>query len=348
MTLTDRPPVSDQHTMGPPAPELGTNALIEEARRRARHRHLAVVLAAVLLASAAGSIGFMIAGGGAVASPPLATSAFARFVAAHTQAAGSADIAFRSGPRRQGGCIPASNAPIDTGTGTIDFAHQRLAASITTSGCQQRSSTTSVRAFGDTTFEHLPPPYQPGSPITISRPWVAGPFNSVGYASLEGLATSTTLLHVLRALSGPVTRDGTATIDGMRTNGFRSTMTLASFDTTMAQSLRPPTHAGTTLVPAATSITIHVRIWVDGHGHLVRLTATEPLFTAMYRGGASATGFQIPATTKSPGPGAAPQVEGITRLSATDNETFTLTLSHFGVRVRVAAPPPPRLVAPGI
>jgi hypothetical protein len=108
--------------------------------------------------------------------------------------------------------------------------------------------------------------------------------------SLRDLLTSSELLTFLYALPGPLTKVGPAHVGGVPVTEYSSSVSLAAIYAlaeTRASDVfaGPPTPLvpGATLVPPANTITIAVRLWLDAHGRLRQLQATEPLFTGFYQ-----------------------------------------------------------------
>jgi hypothetical protein len=173
-----------------------------------------------------------------------------------------------------------------------------------------------------------------GSPATWSHGWLEG---GTGVAYLPDVLTSTHMLDVVDALIGKVHRSAQADVHGVAATEYKTHMTLASFYAAVSGSFsRPSSWSGMALIPSATSITIPVTMWLDPMNRIVRLQATEPLYTAIYTDGSD----QEEAVQADPV--GSPSV-GLRRLRQQSFSTTTVDIYDFGTAVHITAPPSSRI-----
>jgi hypothetical protein len=318
-------------------------ALFREARQRRRRRRLGVALS-LLVAAAGIGIGFEVTQGGsppATAAPPTShfplpssAAAFAAMVVSGTRSARIANMSFVLRVTAEGGCIPDTNTPVTQGAGVVDYAHHAAATTMTTRGCQNLGAPwsrvpTKTIQIGANVFETLPPGH--GSPTSKKRPWVTEPADD-SPPSLSAVMTSPEMLDVLSALSGQVERSGSVVIHGVQTTRYSAHMTLASFYSAMSN--RGSSNSSSGLVPPANTIVIPITVWVDAAHRLVRLQATEPLYTAVYEDGSDQElAVQAQAQGFSNG-----HFLGIRRLSQQSSSEVIVDLSNFGVPIHISPP----------
>jgi hypothetical protein len=315
-------------------------ALFREARQRRRRRRLALALSLTLAAAGIG-IGLGLTQGGDP-SPPTSASAFSRVVVSSTRSARTATMSFTYRDTSVGGCIPDTNAPISSGSGVVDYVQHATSTTMTTRGCQDLTPSwlenyqTKMIQVGGETFQTQPPGH--GSPTSNTRPWLVIEAAPGPEPSLDSILTSPHMLDVLSALQGTVEPSGSVVLHGENVTKYAAHMTLASIYSTVSGGAPSQSVFGAPLVPAARSIVIPVTLWIDGANRLIRLQASEPLYTAVYADGSDTEG-----AAQAPARGGLSEALGIRRLRQQSSLLVRIDLSNFGTAVNVSPPPPSKI-----
>jgi hypothetical protein len=244
-------------------------------------------------------------------------AAFARTTAASSaRFTLSADVT--GGPVQQPIHVSAS--------GVIDFAHltSDLTAQVLGAG------TIEVRYLAGVLYAKLPASLAGMLPgVKAGASWVSIDLNtlsrsklgrSLGQLDLAAPSDPSQVLSFLRGAGADVKLAGPATVDGIATTRYTTTIDLDK----AAAELPAKARAGVTRFEQQLGThRLPAQIWIDGQGRLRRMTIAGPGFP----GGGSASGSLSPLQSSSAAaPGATP-------------EQLTLTLSHFGTPVHVTAPP---------
>ena len=128
--------------------------------------------------------------------------------------------------------------------------------------------------------------------------------------------TSPRVVSTLKAVEGPIAKGGVSNIGGVGVTEYSGHATLAAL-----QSLDPniSVESAGQFVPAASSVVMEVRLWIDGQGRLIRMSILEPLFTGINHDGSDfEEAAQVPSS-----------VAVVKQQSA---RQITVTLSDFGAK----------------
>ena len=344
--------VVEAHETRPPGSTLiasaDGNVLIEEARRRHRRRQLRIAAAGLAGAAlAAGLIAAFAPRGSSMANVPVGASQFSNYVAAATRDAGTADVSIVLGTTFPPG-FPGCQSQETTGTGTIDFRTNSIGLSLANHG---------VGLCGGPFFlqmRQLGPVLYTTDPSTRhvltspGKPWLKTPWTSpevvpgFGNGGIRAGAEASFIFTALDSLRSPVTPMGTMTLHGSKVSGYRGTATLADLQSASQaqaratgvsfENLQPPGGS----IPPAAGIPIAVAFWLDSHGRIRQVSASEALYTLNYADGSGAIGPQIyPSEYLGRNGNTAVHQQGAIEL--------TITLTNFGTTETISPPPPSRV-----
>ena len=312
-------PVLDPVSPAPPSAE----ALFKEAQRRRRNRRLlgsGIVVAVVALF---GLVVLAVSGSGDAALPviPLAQPAFASTVLKSTTAAGGASFTLIDRVPLSA-CASVTGPQLVVYRGSIDFVRRVMVYSAGDSSCPTLPEPLTIQT-PMATYRLLGGNVAPGIGTDASRPWLRSPSSvQSGRFSVWSTILYPDLSALLKAVPGPLVKGRTTVIGGVASTEYRGTTTLA-----LLEHSDPAFVVGRTGVvePDATSIVIPIGVWVDNHGRITRVSATEPIFLEVYTDRSTETGPQVTGTsTEIPSAPAisSPQQVGVTNL--------VLTFTRFG------------------
>ncbi len=341
------------------SPGLEAQSLIREARSRQRRRRIGIGVAMTLIAAVGTYLG---SGGFSSGGPFSSTFGPSGPIVAR---AGLARITFTSrSTRRVGGCIPASNAPVSTGTGSIDLRNHAIAyvvrgvepeAVAAFSGCGSGPSMGAGRWLG-TTF-YTAGQGMPWKKVSSgAKSWKA--ISDNGFNDLADLMTSPWALTMSNLPGSVLHAAGPSTVSGEPATKYVGTTTLLAVENEFRMVIgpsalpQPPLYrlsSANTFVPAPSAIPISLGVWQNARGQVLRITASEPLYTGIYSGGgATENAVELPAMTlgltsdkfapSSQHPLAHTKVVRLKTLRQQNAFEMTLTLSSYGVAPTIAAP----------
>jgi hypothetical protein len=319
------------------APLPGAEALFKEAQRHRRNRRLRRSGIVAVLLSLAVLFGLVVAGHGSRPLPviPLAQPAFANAVISATTSARGASFTFTD-QFPQGAC--GSGGPRETlrYQGSIDFVRRTMQYSTVDPACPGYPVPLTILS-PTATYRHTGSTNNPGITTTAARPWLEFPSSvrSPNF-SVADVMVNPEIGALLRGLTGPLTRGPSAMVGDASSREYRGTTTLAALEQSDPAFVKIQPESA---LPDAASIDVPFEVWVDSQGRVTRVTASEPLFSAVYANGytegsgpqVSAFGIPEPMVT-------GPHKMGVARLS--------LTFGNFG-RKAIAIPPAHAIVKTG-
>ena len=312
---------------------LPAEALFKEAKQRERRRRFRFgAVALVALALIATGIVWGTRGGPPPA--PIAPSEFVPRAVQSTLNAGSATFVFTYRNAIMGGCIPDTNVPVTRGHGTIDLSAHSADYAATTKGCREGTYTQKVRFVGGNVFQDIlgargmpRPGFDP-----YAKTWAENSTKGL-FGDLRGIMTSAQPLSILQA--APL---GSHVVDsGGTETEYANTISLAQLYREATRAFGPAAVVGydSPVAPSADVIHISVRAWLDGAGRVVRISAAEPLFTAIYAdGGDEENAFQASTTVIDNF-----HLVPISRLKQQGSFEITDRFSAFGSGARIGPPP---------
>jgi hypothetical protein len=163
-----------------------------------------------------------------------------------------------------------------------------------------------------------------------AKPWSEVPANELAeFVGVSDLLASARPLAMVSVLAGHVTKIGPSEVNGTPATEYTGTTTLAAIQRVAGYHPVLTSRQGS-LAPASASIRVHETVWLDARGRVIQLVPSEPLFTAIQRSGAAASGVTQVFST---------MVEHGGRLFQHNYALAKLDLSNFGARVRIAVPP---------
>jgi hypothetical protein len=326
--------------------QLDPQALIQEARRHQRRR-LAALGVAVLLVAA--TIAFLTLGRGGSASstssspygPP--ASVIAR--------AGLARIAFSYRDSTTGGCIPDTNSPVTSGTGSIDLVEHSLSFITVTRGCSDlipRQAKGAERWIQGVLYTLQTAPDGTAHWTVVPRRSLA---SVLGFNPLQALLNSPWALSVANLARRSEHRSGSTSINGEPVIKYAGVTTLLAVEGQLesvldAKSISLAPGDDSSVVPTPDSVPISVALWTNQENQILRIQVTEPLYTGVYRNGSDTeNAIQVPADTLStvglvpgkPVPRAVPNVP-LRTLRQQSSFEMTLSFSSFGSAPAIVRP----------
>jgi hypothetical protein len=312
---------------------LPAEALFREAKQRERRRRFRFgVVTLVALALVATGIVWGTRGG----TPPalITPSEFVPRAVQSTLNAGSATFAFTYRNAIMGGCIPDTNVPVTRGQGTIDLSAHSADYAATTTGCREGTYTQKFRFVGGNLFEDVLGPRGMPRPGLDPNAKTWAEISTKGlFGDLPDVMTSAQPLSILQAAP-----HGWRIVDsGGAETEYANTISLAQLYREATRAFGPAAVLGygSAVAPSADVIHISVRAWLDGAGRVVRISAAEPLFTAIYTdGGDEENAFQA-STTAIDNFHSVP----IRRLKQQGSFDITDRFSAFGTGARIGPPP---------
>jgi len=351
-------------------------ALIKEARQRQRRRHVAVLGMALLVVVVVGAILFLTVGSSGTLMPTTISGMSGGAPGPVISQAGLARMSFTYRNSEVGGCIPDTNSPVTKGTGSINFVTHEVAYTTSTSGCQdlnryayavqaQAEGRWINRVFylGQAQLRN-----EPGRKVgnkyesTVQVPtgelaWQKltgiSLASSVGFAPLQDLLTSPWALSVITTVQGSTHGLGTDVIDGQRTTESAGTTTLGAVYEQFANILGGPVHgpeafadlpSDTQLVPPASSIPISVAYWKNAQNQVLRLQATEQLYTGVYVDGSDVEeatqvpSYELTGMVAFPGKTSHPVALALRTLRPQSTFEITVNFSSFGLAPAISKP----------
>jgi hypothetical protein len=338
-------------------------ALFPEAEHYQHFRRTRLVVLAAVLAVAAIAY-FVTAAITRTPSPPLqlGAQAFAHSALAATESARTASISLvvEDQPRPSFDCAnteslgnAAERADVTTFRGEIDFPTSTLSLTGKTATCgsktppfcsfpSQMIETTAAQytstAYQGTSCYTVPTGSKRNSPkkevITrgpaAAKPWSEVPATEMAqFVGVIDLLASARPLAVVSVLAGRVTKIGPSEVNGTPATEYTGSTTLAAIQRIAGYHPVLTSRQGS-LAPASASIQVHETIWLDARGRVIQLVTSEPLFTAIQRSGAAASGVTQVYST---------MVDHGGRLFQHNYALAKLDLRNFGARVRIAVPP---------
>jgi hypothetical protein len=312
---------------------LPAEALFKEAKQRERRRRFKFgVVALVALALIATGIVWGTRGGTPPA--PITPSEFVPRAVQSTLNAGSATFAFTYRNAIMGGCIPDTNVPVTRGHGTIDLSAHSADYAATTKGCREGTYTEKFRFVGGNVFEDVLGPRGMPRPGFDPNAKTWAEISTKGlFGDLRDIMTSAKPLSILQAAP-----HGWRVVDsGGAETEYANTISLAQLYREATRAIGPAAVLGngSPVAPSADVIHISVRAWLDGAGRVVRISAAEPLFTAIYTdGGDEENAFQASTT-------AIDNFHPVTIRRLKQQGSFDITdrFSAFGTGARIGPPP---------
>jgi hypothetical protein len=328
---------------GSSAPDA--QALIREARSRQRKRRIGIGVALALLAAVAIYFGV---GGFSSGGTPRTTPSSPFGPSGPTVArAGLARVTFTFRDTRQGGCIPASNTTVTTGTGSIDLKNNAVAYVERTIGCGQKPHVQANRWLGTTLYTAFQGP-------TLHLPWKRVPNAGYGLNNVQGLMTSPWALTIADLPGTVLNTAGPNAVNGKPATKYVGTTTLLAVQNELRKVFGPhavslPT-AGLgiteTYVPDPSVIPISLAVWRDSQGQILQITAIEPLYTGIYADGSDTENAEEVPTISAiengvSGPGQPPATVQYLHLKTLRQQgafEMTLTMSSYGLAPAVSVP----------
>ncbi len=300
-------------------------ALFKEAQRRRRNRRLLGSGIVVAVLAVMSLVGFAVSGSGNAVLPviPLAQPAFASTVIkATTTARGASFTLVDRVPLPE--CTSSTGPQAVVYGGSIDFVHRAMTYSAVDSACPTLPDPLTILT-PTASYRFVGTNVAPGIGTTALRPWLKSPSSVQDrYFSVASTMLDPDVGVLLRAVQGPLAMGPTTVVGGVSSTEYRATTTLAMLEhSDNAMVVGQPG----TVVPDAASVVIPVGIWVDDHGRITRVTASEPVFSEVYADGSTESGPQVGATGSQIPPAPAtssPREVGLAKL--------TLTFTGFGPR----------------
>ncbi len=313
-------------TLIPVSPALpDAEALFKEAQRHRRNRRLLGSGIVVAVLAVVGLAGLAIAGSGDAVLPviPFAQPAFASTVIkATTTARGGSFTLVDQEPLTA--CTSSTETQVVVYRGSIDFVHRAMAYSAVDSACSRLPDPLTIQT-PTANYQLVGANVAPGIGTTALKPWLKSPSSvQARYFSVASTMLNPETSILLRAIPGSLVMGPTSLVGGVISTEYRGTTTLAMLE--HSDSALVVGQAGT-VVPEASSVAIPVGIWVDNHGRITRVTASEPVFSEIYADGSTESGPQVGTTGSRIPPAPAtssPRQVGLAKL--------TLTFTSFGSR----------------
>lgn len=190
----------------------------------------------------------------------------------------------------------SSQSATITGGGQVDFATKAFTASF------NAPSGGTVKALLLNGTEYLQVPAAARSQIPGHKAWVSVNLNRVSQAKLGasfsqlasvGNDNPTQALSQLQAVSGNVSRMGSATVAGVPATGYRAQLSLMKVAAKVqAKEGAKAAQAFRQEIKALGTSTLPVEVWIDAH-HLVRQIRYQVPIPAASTGGASGSGKAV-------------------------------------------------------
>ena len=356
MTLViDAETAADQATspMDGTYPEF--EALFPEAEQHQRFRRMRLAALAAVIFIVAGITWGVLASGASNSSPAfgLSHAAFSASVGYATQHAQSARIAVAedNGTDR---CVEQQR-PITSGV--VSFTQSTLFLQWPQSACDEPSGTlrTKSEIVDKRLYVYFPSVTRSGK--RGSNVWhaVLGSMETEATTFFEpvGRAVSPAPWRILDAVTAPLQRVGTSTIQGTETTEYRGSASLASVMATYPSiragmnGVNSRTPLSKLIVPVA-NVHIPVLVWLDSEHRIRRLEVSEPQFEAdiPHTRGEMITGFDLSRTESVPKDinhqdGTMPsqrETVHLTNLRILGTYRIEIDLYDFGTPAHVTAP----------
>jgi hypothetical protein len=341
LTIDDRVPILTSF-------EIEAQALFREAKRRERRRRIvAALVGLVLVAGIVAGIVFWATRHPSLppASPKASTLAASRILGTTE----TAHFSFVAKDSTNEGCGPITHGPIVKGAGTVNFSTDAVSYSWGMSGCRTDSAIHQFMQVGGDTY--IAGPGAVGTSST--QPWFEIPkakhglYFGVDGAGLQSVLTSPKALAILHVPTSAWTLGSAKSATSDESTTYTNTITLAQlylFASTQL-GLGAPLYRDP-VVPDANAISISLREVVGGHGEVRQLSASEPLYTAVYQDGSNERNADQADTLSTQGSGGGVQQSQVPIKQLIQNGFYTVTINYFdyGSRDAITAPAPTQVV----
>lgn len=247
------------------------------------------------------------------------------------------------------GCHPVTHGPVTRGSGTINFSTNEDSYSWSMSGCRTDSSTHQLmQVDGDS---YMAGPDAVGT--SPARPWFEIPkakhalYFGIDGAGLQSVLTSPKALSLLHLPTSTWTAVGAKGNSTDKLTTYTNSITLAQFYSFAAADLGLGAHLyRDPVVPDANSISISLREVLDQHGVVRQLSASEPLYTAIYQNGSNEKNANQADTLSPQGStNGVPQPQvPIKQVIQQGSYTVSVRYFDYGTRASITAPAPTQVV----